>query len=1035
MSSLLLKVIIKLFAMVAKEDGVTKQERDQVEFFLGENLNPNSIVIYISEFDDYVKEISSTPLSKKDEIKHLTELCAHANLELTYQQKIVVIIELVTIMVADGIISKREEELVAAIGNSFYMKELVVKNIQKFVIGESIEELNGAQVAFANEQKDLPESVKHIYRAGIPGLFSFLLVSGETDCYFIKYLGQANVFMNGVALKPRKVKTLAPGSSIKRDGAAPIYYGDVINQFVSSEMNTALTFEAKNISFRFPNGKLGLRKINISENAGSLVGIMGSSGSGKSTLCNVLNGMDKPSKGEILINGIDIHKNPSKVEGLIGFVPQDDLLMEELTSYDNLYYAAKLCFDNLTQEEIDELVIKTMSSLGILDIKELKVGSLLSKTISGGQRKRLNIGLELLREPAVLFVDEPTSGLSSRDAENIMDLMKELTLKGKLIFVVIHQPSSDIFKMFDKLLILDVGGYQIYDGNPVEAVIYFKTLIDLVNSEQGECFDCGNVNPEQIFDIIETKVVNEYGNHTNRRKISPKQWNQFFLVSGSTSEVNTTTEAPKTSLKRPNKFQQLSVFIQRDVLSKLSNKQYLIINLVEAPMLAFILAFLLRYSEYGAEYTFAKNLNIPAYLFMSGIVALFMGLTVSAEEIIKDLKIRKREAFLNLSRSSYLLSKIIILFSISAIQTFLFVLVGDFVLEIKGMFLVNWGILFTISCLANIVGLNISSAFNSAVTIYILIPILIIPQLILSGVVVQFDKLNPTITSHDKVPAIGEVIASRWGFEAAMVTLYKENEFEKQFYAFDKAMGQAEYKKTYYIPTLETKLDHCNNVLGKGNNNELVSTLSLLRNEIKKELKLVGEDQFLDVENLTPEKFDPIIYQKTKDFLQTLRKVYSNRYNHASAKKSKATTALVGSPKKQDEFLALQEANQNEAIQAIVTGKTQIDRIQEDGNQLIQKSNIIYKNPNPSHVFDFREQFFIPSKHFLGQTFDTLYFNIVVIWVFSFLFSITLYFNLLRKILEGLGHLLTQNKKYHSTFNKMANTLDIQLSKRKHIRN
>jgi len=1010
MSSLLLKVIIKLLAMVAKEDGVTQQERDEVESFLGENLNPNSIVAFMDEFDEYTEQISIEPLTGRDEIKQLTDLCAQVNQELTFQQKLVVVIELVSIMVADGEISSHEEELVEAIGDSFYLDEETVQDIGNFVIGTTLDELDGTHVAFSNEETDLKLEVKHIYRAGIPGLFAFLHVAGDSDCYFVKYLGKANVFMNGVALRPRKVKPLAPGSSIKRDGALPIYYGDVINQFISDEVTAAISFEAKNIDFRFPNGKLGLRKINVSERSGNLVGIMGSSGAGKSTLCNVLNGMEKPSKGEILINGIDMHKNPKKVEGLIGFVPQDDLLMEELTSYDNLFYAAKLCFDNLDKKEIDELVIKTMTSLGILDIKDLKVGSPLSKTISGGQRKRLNIGLELLREPAVLFVDEPTSGLSSRDAENIMDLMKELTLKGKLIFVVIHQPSSDIFKMFDKLLILDVGGYQIYDGNPVEAVVYFKTLIDLLNSEQGECIECGNVNPEQIFNIIETKVVNEYGNHTTHRKISPKQWNQYFLEEEGNTEIISTSESPTTTLKQPNKFQQLKVFIQRDVMSKISNQQYLIINLVEAPMLAFILAFLLRYSESGADYVFGKNLNIPAYLFMSGIVALFMGLTVSAEEIIKDRKILKREAFLNLSRSSYLMSKLVILFTISAIQTLLFVIVGDTILGIKGMFFVNWGILFSISCLANIVGLNISSAFNSAVTIYILIPILIIPQLILSGVVVQFDKLNPTITSYDKVPVIGEIMASRWGFEAAMVTLYKENNFEKQFFDLDKKIGQAEYKKTYYIPTLETKLAYCHNPSNKENNEELKATFSLLRNEISKELKIVGKDLYSDLGNLTISKFDAGVYQRTSDFLRTLRKVYSNRYNKTNAEKSEMIASMLDTPEKKADFLALENVCQNEAIKAIVTGKSQMDRIQEEGNHLIQKSNLIYTDPTPRHALDFREPFFTPSKHFMGQTFDTRYFNIMVIWVFSILFVVALYFDILRKIIEGLGNVLPKKK-------------------------
>ena len=143
-----------------------------------------------------------------------------------------------------------------------------------------------------------------------------------------------------------------------------------------------------------------------------------------------------------------------------------------------------------------------LMSIGLYEIKDLKVGSPLNKKISGGQRKRLNIALELIREPSVLFVDEPTSGLSSRDSENIMDLLNELSLKGKLVFVVIHQPSSEIFKMFDNLMILDTGGFQIYYGNPVDSVIYFKEAIKHEGANESECQSCGNVNPELIFNII-----------------------------------------------------------------------------------------------------------------------------------------------------------------------------------------------------------------------------------------------------------------------------------------------------------------------------------------------------------------------------------------------------------------------------------------------------------------------------------------------------------------------------------------------------
>ena len=755
MSGPLLTTIIKLLAIIAKEDGIQEQERSQVESFLVDNLNSKSIPRYMKEFDDFAKKLSDESHINRADVKQLTTLCYQVNAELTFQQKIVVILELVGVMMADEKITDRENILVESIGAAFNFDDEIIEKIIEFSSATNIKEITAEDVVVVSDKQN-EYATKHIFRQDFEGFIAFLRITGESECYFTKYIGNKNTFLKGIPMRLNKVKAFALGSSIRQDGCEPIYYGEVINLFIDPEKIDPINFEAKTLDFRFKNGSFGLRNINISEKSGNLVAIMGSSGAGKSTLCNILNGMEKPSSGHILINGIDIHTNPDKMEGLIGFVPQDDMLIEELTCYENLYFAAKLSFRHKTQQELDALVIQTMTSLGINHIKDLTVGSPLSKIISGGQRKRLNVGLELLRQPAVLFVDEPTSGLSSRDAESIMDLLKELTLRGKLIFVVIHQPSSDVFKMFDKLLILDVGGYQIYDGNPLEAVVYFKRMIDIVNADDGECIECGNINPEQIFNIIETKVVDEYGNLTDQRKVSPEQWSTMFETQIQKSKSTESTKIRKrplaSTLRTPSRLSQMWVFMERDVRSKASNTQYLIINFLEAPLLALILSFLLRYSEAGQEYWFGKNINIPAYLLMSVIAALFMGLTVSAEEIIKDRKILQRETFLNLSRSSYLMSKILILFMISAIQTLLFVFVGNTVLEMKGMLLANWAILFAASCFSNIIGLNISSAFNSVVTIYILIPILIIPQLILSGIVVQFDKLNPKISSYSHVP-------------------------------------------------------------------------------------------------------------------------------------------------------------------------------------------------------------------------------------------------------------------------------------------
>jgi ABC-type multidrug transport system ATPase subunit len=450
-----------------------------------------------------------------------------------------------------------------------------------------------------------------------------------------------------------------PGSNIRGSKLKPLYYSDVIGKFKVTQDVNKIQLTANDVWVHFKQERIGLRNICLNEESGKLIGIMGASGSGKSTLLETLNGKIKPRRGDVIINGINVHEEPEKLEGLIGYVPQDDLLIEDLTVYENLYYAAKLCFADFSDDELKERVNKTLQTLGIFETRDLRVGNPLQKTISGGQRKRLNIALELLREPALLFLDEPTSGLSSRDSENILDLLKELSLKGKLVLTTIHQPSSDIFKMFDNLMLLDVGGYQIYYGDPVDAVVYFRDVVNMIQRDQGSCITCGNVSVEQVFNIIETRVVNEYGRFTDQRRILPKEWGEHFKkrLLPSIKLTNKIAPVPSTTFKIPNWIDQFKVFYKREVLSKLKNKQYMIVNFAEAPLLGLIIGYFIRYFNPGDDnvvgYSFSENPNIPYYFLMSIIVALFIGLSISGEEIIKDRRILQRERFLNLSKTSY----------------------------------------------------------------------------------------------------------------------------------------------------------------------------------------------------------------------------------------------------------------------------------------------------------------------------------------------------------------------------------------------
>jgi len=1027
MSERILKALMQMFAIIARVDGINDNGRLIVQSFLKQQLNQELVDQYLKIFDEFL-EAHHQVTKKKDGTAKRTSLnsvkvlkiCTQINAELTQVQKVVVLLRLIEFINSNEEIAEQEMEFVTTVAETFNIEDAEFKSCMSFIQAKGDQIPDSSKVlVIDNKQTHSFNETKHIYAEGVTGQARVLWIP-SVNMYVLVYFGKSDLLLNGQLLFQGKVYILTPGSSLRSSKVKPVYYSDILSSFMSDTSKAKVSFVVQNLEYKFKGGKLGLRDINFSEESGKLIGIMGGSGAGKSTLLNVLNSNEIPSGGSVKINGINIHTEKNKIEGVIGHVSQDDLLIEELSVFQNLFYNAKLCFGNKPDKEISEMVVDVLTDIGLIETRDLKVGSPLEKTISGGQRKRLNIALELIREPSVLFVDEPTSGLSSRDSENIMDLLKELALKGKLVFVVIHQPSSDIFKMFDKLMILDVGGYPIYYGNPVDSVIYFKTVVNHVNSNESECIECGNVNPEQVFNIIESKVLDEYGNLTLNRKISPSEWNVHYRekIEKKVEDVGNYTEIPESTFKIPNKLKQFNVFITRDVLSKLTNKQYLSINLLEAPALAFILAYFIKFVNLDLSnkigYTFRENENIIIYMFMAVVVALFIGLTVSAEEIIRDKKIQKRESFLNLSKGSYLWSKIVIMFSLSAIQAILFVLVGNYVLEIQGMNGAYWFLLFTTFCFANMLGLNISASFNSAVTIYILIPILIIPQLLFSGVMVKFDKLNPIITSQSVVPTIGDAMASRWAFEALAVKQFKDNKFNKTTYKYDKALSISTYKKDYWLPAMQSKIDFCESNLKKPESKqEVIDALTMIKNEIIKELKVTGNEKIkcASLEKLDIAQFGPTVANQTRDCLDNLRTVYLNNFKRATELKDKEISKQNKDSVARAQYLKDKDAYENESLHDLVTNRTTTNRILDLNGEFIQKIDPIYLDPMNNNG---KAHFYAPRKKLFGKFYDTYWFNISVVWGMSLLLAITLYFDVLKRfitLLENIFSRLGRRKK------------------------
>jgi hypothetical protein len=388
---------------------------------------------------------------------------------------------------------------------------------------------------------------------------------------------------------------------------------------------------------------------------------------------------------------------------------------------------------------------------------------------------------------------------------------------------------------------------------------------------------------------------------------------------------------------------------------------------------------------------------------MALIVALFLGLTISAEEIYRDRKILKRERFLNLSRSSYLVSKIVILFAISAIQSFLFVFVANKFLGIRDMGFIYWFALFSTAAFANMLGLNISASFNSAVTIYILIPLVMIPMMILSGAMFSFDKLNRNVSRVDKVPVIAELMVTKWSYEALMVHQFKDNKFMNQkisLYEMEKEESQSDYKKVYWLPELSERLERIRNEVDNVNTVNLsANDLMVIANEIKKESVTNTEvAPFAETGNLIPGKFNRSSADRLQEYLTTLDKYYGDKFQKISRQKDNYFNFYLEHDP--TSFNLLRDHYHNEGVSDIVRKVYEKNKILEYDHQLVQHYDPIYQDPINVNFFTLRTHFFSPVKPLLGKTYDTYWYNMTVIWLLTLLLYLALYFEWLKKLVN-----------------------------------
>jgi ABC-type multidrug transport system ATPase subunit len=554
-------------------------------------------------------------------------------------------------------------------------------------------------------------------------------IEKKGDKWILEDLDSSNgTFINGKRIKSEGVSP----NDVITIGGVPLNLERLFSD--KKEISGDIQIAADNLTFRVKD-KLIVDNIGLTILPGEFVGLIGPSGAGKTTLMMMMNGVVKPSEGNVLINDQSLYLNFDSFKGQIGYVPQDDIIHRELKVQESFHYTGRLRLDNNTNEEITSQVDNILDTLGLEETRDTLIGSAEKKGISGGQRKRVNLGQELLTEPSVLFLDEPTSGLDPKTDLDVMYLLKNIAAKGKIVILTTHNITKDNFEILSHLIVLTKGGKLAYFGRAQLASDYFE--VD---------------KPYEIFEKLGTK--------------EPDYWKEKFQQSQEfrqyvSSRQSSKTEKQPTEVTVPTKVstdsRQYATLTSRYFRVKLRDHVSTAILLLQAPIIAALIAVV--FDEF-AERT--------AALFILVIAAIWLGCSNAAREIVSEQAIFRRERMVNLKIPSYLFSKVTVLMMLCVIQCFVLAIIVVPALEMESSVISIFFLLLFTSLPALLLGLFISSLVSTTEASMGLIPLVLIPQVILGGLISTF----VTMSGFEKF--LAAFMTSRWSFEAMTILEYEE---------------------------------------------------------------------------------------------------------------------------------------------------------------------------------------------------------------------------------------------------------------------
>jgi ABC-type multidrug transport system ATPase subunit len=864
------------------------------------------------------------------------------------------------------------------------------QHIEDMLEGTWVEEYN--QETKQQENRDIFQRIR--------GKLIFRYFS-RFNLLVFRHEGDEKLLVNSKVVHPRYFYSLDRNDQVCFEGLYPIYSEEIFRHFKLAGNSLRIILKARDLAFSYSDSENTVKPFSIAEESGRLIGIIGNNGVGKSTILKLIAGHLKPSQGNIYINDTDLIKENFKLQTVIGFVSHEDMIFSELSIYENLLFQAQLSLGNLSRTQISERVEDVIRKFGMQELRDVRAKDLSSRNFSMYMRKCINIGFEMLRNPLILCLDEPLTGLSYTDAKRLMNLLKEEVYSGKLVVMTVHLPTLEIYRFYDRILIIDYDGHMIYSGEPGNAYSYFnKTgLIPYHLREK----DPDEVSPEEIINLIETRKIGSDGRISNERLIKPEVWYNVFRMK-SEQELITGQKslkiAPVSVSGIPGIERQFFIYLYRNFRQFFNDWRSILIYLSGVPAVGISLAIMLRHVS-GIPYSFGENIFLPLYIFFIVNYMMFSGLLTAADSIYKERYNVFRDYQVNLSMFSYLNSKILFIYLLSLFQIILIVIAGNAILGIKGLTVTYILTLFGVAAFANLLAMNLSSSVKNLSTVYLMIPFILIPSMIYTGFLIRFDDYFKYRGDDKNIPLFAEFIPSRWAYEAIVVSQFKDNKYDSYFFTNDFTDYQNKFNSEKLIPLLEESLETCRVLMG---NKDSVLTLNRHLQVLKNEFEYLGEREenapFENINSLNADNFDTEIYDNAFGYLTYLKFQIENSREETTREREKILQSIKDSlGNRSIETFSFEY--HNKAIENMVTGRFSEGFTRVENEHILKSGNSVYMFPESNLG---RAGFFSAYKRFNNNYIETLRFNLSAIWILNLILYIfllsdffTKFFNLFRK--------------------------------------